>query len=1213
MRGKAKIGYIIGAVIIGVIAVLAVYFALIGFGVIDYRKEKLIFVSGSAIKEYDGTPLVCNLYEMSEGALKDGHTAEIEYSGSQTEVGTGNNNFTVVIKDSNDKDVTDNYIIELQPGTLTVNKREIAVQSRSAQKIYDGEKLSNESADVVAGTLIDGHTLTTSGFASTVKGKVNNTFVATIENGDGEDVTSSYNVTYIFGDLTVSRIPVSLRAVGATAEYDGTPLTDDDYVVRSGVLLDGHRITDVAFSGSQTFVGKSENNITSARVVDENGDDCSDIYEISFYAGELEVTPRRITVLPVSAEKEYDGTPLSSEDGEITYGTLADGDSAEYTSSTALTDVGDAEIDMSLIVTNADGVDVSSCYEVTVGTTPSGGVAKLYVKPRLLVIESGSTTRKFNGLPLVNHTFTVKLGSLADGHEITVDYFASILHAGSTDNDFAASISDGSRNVTENYDLQKKFGTLTVNKCKISVMSDNANKEYNGTPLDCHTYSYAGDLVPGHTVEVSFLGVITEVGSVDNSFHVDIIGMLDDEETSFIDDYEVTTIFGKLTVFPKPITITSATQSKEYDGTPLVAPIGDATSTNNPALPPLASNDEMIIVVTGSQTEVGSSENTISEVIITDKNDKVVSYNYTITKTPGTLTVFEKNNDSDLDADGRLDGEEPEDRPVLDVKSTVSDDLYLRLKSFGDYNGKGFAAAPRFTPLIDGTYCSNYLTSEALSRATAAEIRIVSKGTSDYLLPYYMAFGGTDGYTVQTNDVLYTGDPTVEYRVNYYPYDYSVGMAGFTKGYGRYAGYGGSAESHAHTTYLNVDGMSRELRQYLVGEIRKMGFDKDDPYVIRKVANYIKRSATYSKDYDRAMNDADDIVYAFLTEYKTGVCRHYAAAATLMYRLLGLPARYSIGYVSWTEAGVWTSVSAKSAHAWVEVYVDGIGWVMVEVTGSDGNSNEDDGALTIRPVDMYKQYEGPSDVLESDGQLRGLYNLLAEGYTYSATVIGRQVGAGTSYSSIVDFELRDPTGKVVTDNFDLRFRDGILQIYYVELTVETGDHVKQYDGKPFSDLGEGDYNIVGDLMPGHRIKSVVPTSDFTDVGVAQNSYAVTIVDAAGSNVNGYYRIIPSFGELVIDPCAVRINTEGMSWTFDPDDPIEHKHEVATVTYRDGTPLSEEMSGEFRFTMEFTASITSPGSIANAVKNIVVYDKFDNDVTDRFSFTYRYGMLEVTLE
>ena len=49
--------------------------------------------------------------------------------------------------------------------------------------------------------------------------------------------------------------------------------------------------------------------------------------------------------------------------------------------------------------------------------------------------------------------------------------------------------------------------------------------------------------------------------------------------------------------------------------------------------------------------------------------------------------------------------------------------------------------------------------------------------------------------------------------------------------------------------------------------------------------------------------------------------------------MFGIPARFTTGYSASGEAGVRTDVMNTKAHAWVEIYLDGIGWVAVEVTG----------------------------------------------------------------------------------------------------------------------------------------------------------------------------------------------------------------------------------------------------------------------------------------
>lgn len=88
-----------------------------------------------------------------------------------------------------------------------------------------------------------------------------------------------------------------------------------------------------------------------------------------------------------------------------------------------------------------------------------------------------------------------------------------------------------------------------------------------------------------------------------------------------------------------------------------------------------------------------------------------------------------------------------------------------------------------------------------------------------------------------------------------------------------------------------------------------------------------------------AITDGTDSVEYFLSESHEGYCMHFASAGTLILREMGVPARYASGYIVKQEAfvkngdGSYTaSVKDQNAHAWVEIYLDNIGWVPVEMT-----------------------------------------------------------------------------------------------------------------------------------------------------------------------------------------------------------------------------------------------------------------------------------------
>jgi hypothetical protein len=71
---------------------------------------------------------------------------------------------------------------------------------------------------------------------------------------------------------------------------------------------------------------------------------------------------------------------------------------------------------------------------------------------------------------------------------------------------------------------------------------------------------------------------------------------------------------------------------------------------------------------------------------------------------------------------------------------------------------------------------------------------------------------------------------------------------------------------------------------------------------------------------------------SFVTRTKAGYCQHYAGAMAVMLRMLGIPARVAVGFTSGKlEDGKWV-VTDHEAHAWVEVWFAGQGWVPFDPT-----------------------------------------------------------------------------------------------------------------------------------------------------------------------------------------------------------------------------------------------------------------------------------------
>ena len=72
----------------------------------------------------------------------------------------------------------------------------------------------------------------------------------------------------------------------------------------------------------------------------------------------------------------------------------------------------------------------------------------------------------------------------------------------------------------------------------------------------------------------------------------------------------------------------------------------------------------------------------------------------------------------------------------------------------------------------------------------------------------------------------------------------------------------------------------------------------------------------------------------FLFEGREGYCTYFASAMAIMGRIAGIPTRYVEGFVLPPTPDRETSivVSNRMAHAWVEIYLEGFGWYIIEAT-----------------------------------------------------------------------------------------------------------------------------------------------------------------------------------------------------------------------------------------------------------------------------------------
>ena len=108
--------------------------------------------------------------------------------------------------------------------------------------------------------------------------------------------------------------------------------------------------------------------------------------------------------------------------------------------------------------------------------------------------------------------------------------------------------------------------------------------------------------------------------------------------------------------------------------------------------------------------------------------------------------------------------------------------------------------------------------------------------------------------------------------------------------------------------------------------------------VINKVKEDLYNEFTYNTSFDYTSSSEDPMV-SFFNE-GVGGSKAFASAATLIYRHIGLNARYVTGFGAYSN-GATTTVTTNNAHAWCEVYFEGLGWVIVDPTNFDSGARID--------------------------------------------------------------------------------------------------------------------------------------------------------------------------------------------------------------------------------------------------------------------------------
>lgn len=306
-------------------------------------------------------------------------------------------------------------------------------------------------------------------------------------------------------------------------------------------------------------------------------------------------------------------------------------------------------------------------------------------------------------------------------------------------------------------------------------------------------------------------------------------------------------------------------------------------------------------------------------------------------------SIPNEENDRWSDGAGRLDVAAVTDEDQLQdvlMRVTAGRDghVYLRHCSYGGYTGTGWGTAPEYPGGSVPNFAARAVENSGVAETEEVRIELVAAGSSLLYLPYYTA--------VDFDSDAYANGSGIEYSLTHMSYEGSYRVLSLP------ANLRDAELAYRQFVYGSYLSLPESTRDALLDIAEENALNGDDVLEsVSLVAEFVRNSAVYN--IDTQPYPSEDYAVYLLTEGTEGYCVHFATAAAAMYRALGIPARLVSGVLAETVADTPVEVRRLNEHAWVEVYLNGIGWLPVEVTpgtldGSVGGGREEP-AETAQP------------------------------------------------------------------------------------------------------------------------------------------------------------------------------------------------------------------------------------------------------------------------
>lgn len=387
------------------------------------------------------------------------------------------------------------------------------------------------------------------------------------------------------------------------------------------------------YSGSETYVGMTLKYANGATMAVQPGDTLTlyaDATITAKYVVKASVTANNQSITYGDALPELTYTPVVPEGYTLVAPTASLGDYNAETGTRAI-------ILSNAWVADGNGTALDAAQlELTVNN------GTLTVAKRNITISAKPVTSEYTGSAVDATDSEITSGSLVEGDTVkSVEYTGGPVNVGTgTSTPSAAVIVDANGNdVTANYNITYSGAEVTVSKYsgEVVITAKDATKPYDGSALTASNDVTVSGLLGSDTVDATVSGEATVPGK-DGTAKIGDYVIKNAAGEKVNDNYaNIKLVDGKLSVTKRDITVTTGSASKAYDKTALTTKADDYSITSGS----LVSGQKLTLALSGTQTEPGSSKNTVKEgsLKISDEQGRDYTAYYNVTIKEGTLEV----------------------------------------------------------------------------------------------------------------------------------------------------------------------------------------------------------------------------------------------------------------------------------------------------------------------------------------------------------------------------------------------------------------------------------------------------------------------------------------------------------------------------------------------------------------------------------------------